>query len=113
VKTQEASEVEEVEEVKSLGIWLVIRNILSWIHNRRPLATLLWFIICMTPTSIYISVRYLLEPNSLWQELILISLGIYFMGAVQVFMGFIYILILILIWSRPDPKESTWMDSLP
>ena len=43
----------------------------------------LW-IVAFIPLELFLAVRYFLEPNGFWQNLIILGLGAYVLGAMQV-----------------------------
>lgn len=47
---------------------------------------------------IYLAVRLLLTPNGFWQELVLVGLGVWVLGFVQLIFGFVALLLIFSIW---------------
>jgi hypothetical protein len=57
--------------------------------------SLLVLILCLIPTWIYLLADTLFEPNGFWQNLVLFGIGLYFLGALQLVLFFLFIVLLI------------------
>ncbi len=54
-------------------------------------AAVLGLIFCFIPTWLYLLARFLLEPKGFWQELILASIAVWILGAIQFFLFLIFL----------------------
>lgn len=66
------------------------------------LARLKWSIIVIIiapiPTLIYLAVRFLLSPEGYWQEIILLGIGVWVLGFIQIILIIILLVALYYIW---------------
>lgn len=53
-----------------------------------------------TPTLIYLGARLLFEPHGFWQEFFLFGVGIWLLGAFQVILAILWIILIIVIWAN-------------
>jgi hypothetical protein len=57
-------------------------------------------ILCFIPTELWLLVHYIAGPIGFWQNLVLVGLGLYFLGALQ-FVGLIFLAsMLFMLWGR-------------
>jgi hypothetical protein len=45
--------------------------------------TVVVFVAMLVPTWLYLLVRFLLSPEGFWQNMIVLSIGVYLLGAIQ------------------------------
>lgn len=64
---------------------------------KNTVASLIVFLIALTPLWIFIASRSLFQPTGFWQNLILAGVGLYFLGGVQLALIIIALLITFLI----------------
>jgi len=64
----------------------------------RFLVVLVAFVICFIPTWIYLFAHWLLEAHGFWQNLFLLGVGVYFLGAVQIVLFIVFLLVIMAAW---------------
>ena len=57
------------------------------------LVILIVWAVALVPTWIYLGVKFLMSPEGFWQNLILLILGLYFLGFCQVVLGFFGVIV--------------------
>lgn len=62
--------------------------------------SLLAFVFCFIPTWIYLLVDALFEPNGFWQNIVLFGIGLYFLGALQLILFILFIVLIVHIISE-------------
>lgn len=50
------------------------------------------------PTWVWLTIRYLAEPNGFWQEAVVFGLGLYVLGAAQIGLLVIAVIISVIMW---------------
>ena len=60
-------------------------------------AILISFIIALIPTLLYMSLKFMLSPHGFWQNILLLGVSFYFLGAIQVICLVLWIFVLIAI----------------
>ncbi len=66
----------------------------------RSLLTLAAVAVALIPTWIYLLARLVLDPRGFWQQLVLLGVGVWFLGAVQLILLFILLFAIAAIWSK-------------
>ena len=64
----------------------------------RLLVTAVAVAIAGIPTWIYLLASSLLSPTGFWQRLVMMGLGLYFLGGVQIILGIILLIVLFKVW---------------
>ncbi len=68
------------------------------------LGKILWslvvLVVGLVPVWIYLIVRLLLTPNGFWQELVLVGLGVWVLGSIQVILFIVLLILLFAIWNE-------------
>ncbi len=55
---------------------------------------------CGIPTWLYLLARWLLEPQGFLAEFLVLGLGLYVLGSIQLVLFFVWIVLLSAIWNR-------------
>ncbi|KPJ85444.1 hypothetical protein AMJ57_03060 [Parcubacteria bacterium SG8_24] len=61
--------------------------------------SLLATLIALIPTWLYILARLLLEPDGFWQEVVVLGLGVWVLGGIQIMLLIFLIYFLVSMWS--------------
>lgn len=64
------------------------------------LITIIVSLFCGTPIWLYLLTRQLLDPHGFFAEFLLLGLGVWALGALQIFLFFIWLVILMRIWTK-------------
>lgn len=56
-------------------------------------------IFCGIPVLLYLLARWLLDPQGFFAEFLVLGLGVYVLGSIQFFLFFIWLYLLLIIWS--------------
>lgn len=67
----------------------------------RLLCTLFIAILVSLPTDLFLLIRHFAEPQGFWQNLVILGLGFYFLGVIQIALFIFGVAIFIAIWAEP------------
>lgn len=62
-------------------------------------------LLCGIPTELYLIVRWLLNPEGLLAELLVLGLGLYVLGALQLVLLVVWLFLLLFILTGPRPSR--------
>ncbi len=65
----------------------------------KSLFTLAALALCLIPTWIYLLARLVLDPHGFWQKLVVLGLGVWFLGGLQIILIVLFFFLLAAIWS--------------
>ena len=54
-------------------------------------------VVCFVPMELYVTAKFLLNPQGFWQNFALLGVGIYVAGAAQIFLFIIWVVLVIAI----------------
>jgi hypothetical protein len=65
-------------------------------------------VLCAIPIWLYMLARWLLDPQGFLAEFLVLGLGVYVLGSIQLFLFIVWLYILLIIWSgahRPGVRR--------
>lgn len=55
-------------------------------------------VIGFMPVELYLLVKYFLSPEGFWQNLVLLGIGVWFLGVIQAILFILWVLLLFVLW---------------
>ncbi len=62
--------------------------------------SLILFVICLLPFWLYLLIKLIFAPEGFWQNIFLVGIGVYFLGAIQLALLAILAALLFAIWKK-------------
>jgi len=60
-----------------------------------------FLVVTLIPTWLFLLIRYFTDPNGFWQNLVLVGLGMWFLGGIQIILMFFWVgVVIFLIMER-------------
>lgn len=63
------------------------------------IVTVVVTVVCYFPAELYYSFKLLLKPQGFWQNFVLLGVGLWFLGAIQVVLLIVWIYLLLKNWT--------------